>query len=392
MGGSTGWLDGEVRVEVTGERLEPFINLVVVRGIELWDMRRTDGTVTFWLRAADFRRLRPIVRKTRCRVHITDRRGLPFSWKRFSRRRSSVLGVLLCIALVVFSSSFIWTVEVEGLQERHPQVVLDAARELGLAPGVYIYRLDLNRAARELARELPFITWVGIERRGVRLTIKVLEKVEERPEIPGPVDIVARSDGVVEEILVLSGAPVVAAGDVVAEGTVLIRSSPAVEDRPAISARGRVLASVWYTAVEWVALSQEVAVPTGRELVRTEIVTADGRTLRVQGRGEVPFERYETVEWSWTPFSEWRKPPLLVEVRRVYYKELSTYLRRLTEAEAAQIACSGGNHRIREQLPPDAEVTAVRCDMVSRGDNHVEVEVTVFAREDIGRQRPASGR
>ncbi len=392
MGRSTSWLDGAVFVEVTGERLEQFINLVVTRGIDLWNLRRDGDVLTFWLRAEDFRKLRPPVRQTRCSVHITAKRGLPFAWRRFSRRSSMVIGVLLCIALVIFSVSFVWIVEVEGLQERDPKVVLEAARELGLAPGVFIYGLDLNQSARELAKELPFITWVGVERRGVRLMIKVLEKVEERPQIPHPVDIVARTGGVVEQILVLSGSPVVRAGDVVSGGSVLIRGSPATADRAAISARGQVLASVWYTQVERVALSQEVAVATGREFVCTEVTVGEDVTVRVQGRGEIPFDDYEEVRKSWTLFERWRKPPLLVEVERVHYRELSTYVRQLTEVEALQVACSSANHQVRLRLPPDAEVSHVSCDIMNRGHDHVEVEVTVVVREDIGTEKPLADR
>lgn len=392
MGRSTGWLDGEVCVEVTGQRLEQFINLVVTGGIDLWSLRRGQDGLTFWMKAEDFRRLRPIVRKTRCRVHIVARRGVPFHWRQFSRRKSMVMGVILCVALVILASSFVWVVEVEGLQERDPEVVLDAAMELGLAPGVPIYRLDLNQSARELAKELPFITWVGIERSGVRLTIKVLEKVEERQDPPALADIVARTDGVVEEIRVLAGSPVVSIGDVVSEGSVLISSSPATPDRAAISARGQVFASVWYTAVERIALSQEVSLPTGREFVCTEVTVEDSVTVRLQGRGEIPFDNYEKVEESRILLERWRKPPFLVEVKRVYYKELSTYVRQLTEGEALQVACSGANHHVRLQLPPDAEVFRVSCDIVSQGEEFVEVEATVVVREDIGDERPVSER
>ncbi len=392
MGRSTGWLDGEVRVEVSGQRLEQFINLVVTGGIDLWSLRRGDDGLVFWMRAEDFNRLRPIVRKTRCRVRIAARQGVPFYWRQFSRRQSMVIGVIMCFALVVLAASFVWVVEVEGLEERDPDVVLDAAMELGLAPGVPIYRLDLNQSARELAKELPFITWVGIERSGVRLTIKVLEKVEERPDPPALVDIVARTEGVVEEIRVLAGSPVVSAGDVVSKGSVLISSTPATPDRAATSARGQVFASVWYNAVERVALSQEVSLPTGREFVCTEVTVEDRATVRLQGWGEIPFDNYEAVEESRILFDRWRKPPFLVEVNRVYYKELSTYVRQLTEEEALQVACSGANHHVRLQIPPDAEVLRVSCAIVRQGEGFVEVEATVVVREDIGDERPVSER
>ena len=70
---------GEVRVRVTGASLPRFLNACTQGGVRLrrmervsWD--RMDATLSL----GDFRKLRSCMGRTGCRVHILERRGVPF--------------------------------------------------------------------------------------------------------------------------------------------------------------------------------------------------------------------------------------------------------------------------------------------------------------------------
>ena len=70
---------GEVRVCVTGASLPRFLNACTQGGVRLrrmervsWD--RMDATLSL----GDFRKLRSCMGRTGCRVHILERRGVPF--------------------------------------------------------------------------------------------------------------------------------------------------------------------------------------------------------------------------------------------------------------------------------------------------------------------------
>lgn len=388
MNRTEGWMDGEVHVLITGRRLEQFVNLVLTRGINLWGISREDDGIRFWMRAADFSRLRPVARKSRCRVRILGRRGLPFLYRAVFGRGSMLLGALLCVALVLTVSSFVWVIEVDGLQHGDRREVLEAARELGLARGAWIYSLDLGQAGRDLARKVPYLTWVGVERRGVRLTIKVVEKVGEHPEPVRLSDVVAVRDGIVRDVLVLSGTPVVTEGDHVIRGQTLIGAITEVPGGSEISGRGRVLAEVHHEHRETVYLVDEVTSPTGREFVRTSITLGEHGPLLVSGLGEVPFDVYDVVRTTWRPPGEWRRPPLFVEVERVYYKELSRHVRELSEIEALRLACARAHNEVLSRVPPDARVLSRDCEVVARGGDYVQVEVRAVVVADIGEERP----
>ena len=71
-------LAGYLRIRVEGYSPERFLNLCCYHGISLWNLRPAKGAYEMNIRVRDFRRLRPLVRKSRAKVRITQKRGVPF--------------------------------------------------------------------------------------------------------------------------------------------------------------------------------------------------------------------------------------------------------------------------------------------------------------------------
>ncbi len=381
------WDPGSVRLKVTGRRLEAFINLAAGRGIWLRDVRWSPGHLQCWVRAEDFRDLRPVARESGCRVQIRDRRGALFRWRALFRRRAMLIGLLLCLFLLLVSSSVVWTVEVKGLQEREPAEVIAAARRLGVAPGIPFYQFDMREVARGLERELPFVTWAALQRSGVRVIIRVVERVGDLPEPAGVVDIVASREGIVRDVLVLAGVPLVQKGDEVREGTVLIRAERADPAGEEMAARGQIMAVVWYTEKKVVRLSRGVHVPTGREHVRTLIAVGEDHSIAIAGGSEIPFSQYVTVRER-RPLMAWNMVSLPLYVERLYHREMSSYRRNLSEEQAVRIACARVQHQIRTEIGPEGAVISCSCSVLQRDEEQVVVQCSVEAIESIGQERP----
>lgn len=67
-----------VRCRVTGEACIRFLNLCRNNGIDLKQLVTNENSYEMDIRAEDFKKLRPIVRKTRVKIHILNRRGPAF--------------------------------------------------------------------------------------------------------------------------------------------------------------------------------------------------------------------------------------------------------------------------------------------------------------------------
>ena len=64
------YLSGYVCVELTGYATERFLNLCTNHDINLWNMDHKEDTYTFCMSLEDFRKIRPMVRKTRTKMRI----------------------------------------------------------------------------------------------------------------------------------------------------------------------------------------------------------------------------------------------------------------------------------------------------------------------------------
>ena len=74
---------GYVRIEVEGYYVERFINICTNRKILIWNLKREKGVKLFLnIGIGDFKRLSNIAKKTKCKIKILKKRGIPFVIKK----------------------------------------------------------------------------------------------------------------------------------------------------------------------------------------------------------------------------------------------------------------------------------------------------------------------
>ena len=62
---------GYVIINITGRSLERLVNQCVAEGIRIWNIKRTKpNALSAYLMCEDFYKLKPILKKNRCKVHI----------------------------------------------------------------------------------------------------------------------------------------------------------------------------------------------------------------------------------------------------------------------------------------------------------------------------------
>ena len=70
---------GSVQIEIRGAKVEWFLNRLLHRKLEIWDIRRTGAdSMELGIHIRDFFRLRPLLKETGCRMKVIKREGLPF--------------------------------------------------------------------------------------------------------------------------------------------------------------------------------------------------------------------------------------------------------------------------------------------------------------------------
>lgn len=224
------WLRGYVRLCVAGYSPERFLNMCCYHQLFIWGLEPTGNGYEMYMSISDFRKLKPLVRKTHTKVILEGRYGFPFFLARYRRRKLFFAGLFICAVLLWTYSLFIWDIHFEG-NERYPDTTLAEFLESeGVAPAMLKSRVDCPGIVKAIRKEYNDIVWVSASIDGSRLKIQIKENEDTFPEEgeetsaedEKPVDLVAAADGVITKIVTRSGVPQVHVGDTVKKGDILV--------------------------------------------------------------------------------------------------------------------------------------------------------------------------
>ena len=175
-------LQGYVKIRVWGFAPQRFINLCSNKGVLLWNIEKQDDIYTMCVSLKAFYQLRPIARKTKVRVVISGRCGLPFLVPGMLRRKAFFAGFFLTAAFWILSSFFIWDIRVSGNLQVTEDVFLKFLEQEGVHTGMWKSNLDIGELEKQIRRNFPQVTWTSGRLDGVRLLIELKENDMPVPE------------------------------------------------------------------------------------------------------------------------------------------------------------------------------------------------------------------
>ena len=220
------YLRGYLRIRVSGFSPERFMNLCSNKGILLWKIVREGDVYYMNINLKGFRALRPIVRKTGTRVAILERYGLPFFLPKLLKRKVFVGGLLFAIAFWMWSSLFIWDIELSGNYRITDDMFQSFLKENDVIVGMKKEALDIETLEKEIRRSFPEITWASAKLSGTKLLIDIKENdapiITEQEEKQAGSNLVSSYAGTVVSMIVRSGVPMVSVGDTIEAGAVLV--------------------------------------------------------------------------------------------------------------------------------------------------------------------------
>lgn len=224
------YLKGYVKIKVWGYSPERFMNLCSNRGIVLWGLAGYGGYYTMYLGLSDFFAIRDIVRKTKTRVAVLERHGLPFFIQDAKKRKMFLAGILFCLMFLTVMSHFVWSIEFVGNQMVTDDELYDFLKLTGVDYGTPKSKLNLEELEAAIREEFPQVTWTSAKLEGSKVTVQIKEndlptRQEQEESIAGFEDgaeLVAAKAGVVAQILTRSGVPQVKKGDEVEKGALLV--------------------------------------------------------------------------------------------------------------------------------------------------------------------------
>lgn len=383
------WLFGYVICRVRrGDRYQ-LLELLRQEDVDAWNIVELSDadTIAFCLSLNDYRRIVGKTKRLPVRIQIVDKRGLPFYLWRARKRKSFWAGALVFVVLLSLLFQVVWSVEVVGNEQIPADELLAAVARLGLKEGVFRHRLpSYDVLQTELLSRFPELTWVGVEIKGTKALIRVVEgkRPDKRPLV-SPRHLVAAKSGIVKEIFVEQGTAQVRRNQPVKKGDILIAGYVGTgENRKTVSAQGTVQGLVWYEVTTSVPLVQEVHMLTGEQFKKTSLLI--GSRLVSLG-GKEPAYHQSKVEQTvrYWRLGQWTLP-LGIHEKTVY--QTRTERRTLSRREGLALAKARARDELLRQLDKNAEIVMEKVLQEAVVSGTLKVKLYYEVLEEIARERP----
>lgn len=389
-------LRGSVCVRAKSAYPERMLNLCSARGIEFWDVRWIDDTaLSFCVACGDLRALRRAAEGCGAEVSIERTAGTPFFFARLRRRHALFAGGILCAALLLVNSLFIWDFEVTGNETVPTETILHALREHGVHRGTFIYSFRSQDICNRVLPELKDLCWVAVNVRGCKAYVQVRERVRapERVNESEPTNVIAAKPGLITKVRALDGEKRVLPGTSVQQGQLLIAGvvDTGGTEKPSVTTRflagkGEVWARTWYDLTVRVPLTYEKKVYTGKEKRSHTLIWGENR-LKIGAKGSsicnVDCDKIKN-QTQWTLFGLFALPVTWeTETLLPYELEVTPRSRADAEAQGKDVL----ETYLAALLGEAGSVTQRRFSTAVEGDTLV-VTLSAECEEQIGKEVP----
>ena len=379
------YLTGYLNIQIEGFYIERFINMCMAKSILLWNIKREKSSVlNANIAINDFRKIKKILKKTKCKVKVKKKKGLPFVFERYKKRK--IFAILLCLAILLISVSaqFVWNIEIKGLKNVKQEEIAELLKTNGLSVGSLKAKVDEKKIINELRLNRDDLAWVGIDLKGTNAIVEIVE-ADKKPELINSneyCDIVADKDGIITKINVQNGTALVKVGDIVKKGDVLVNGKIQGKYTEAIPvhANADIEAKVWYSKKEQRNYRQNIEENTGNEETKYRIKINNLEINLYKTLSN--FEKYDTIieNKKISLFSNFYLP---VEIVKITNKEKQNYEIFYGKEELKNKITDDLEKELKASIPRETNIIN-RYINIGEQDTCLNVEVVYEAVERIG--------
>lgn len=376
---------GYVSITIEGFFVERFINMCLAQDIFLWNIKHEKNTfVKVRISTSDFKKIKKIAKKTKCKVKIESKTGIPFLLHNY-RKRKIFLGLLLALFIIIFVlTRFVWNIEITGTEKIDNNEILSILKEEGIEAGKLKSKIQTEETINEIRLKREDIAWIGIKVKGTNVIVQIVE-AKEKPEIVDESEvcnIVAKKTATISKIIVQNGTARVAVGDTVQEGDLLVEGvmEGQYTGTRQVHAEATIYGKIMYEKTKKESLIQEIEKTTGNEEKKIEINLNNFKIILPKGVSK--FENYDTIKTNkkLKLFSNFYLPISITEIKFVEkQKEYKTY----TEEELIEKMKKEIGEELKEEYSLQGDNIEELLE-TNVQDGSVEVKVTYIAEEEIG--------
>lgn len=379
------YITGYINIVVEGYYIERFINICKSKGIFFWNMKREKSSILHAnVGIKEFKKIRAIARKLQCHVKIERKKGLPFIFNKYKKRKAFLILLILVICSLVVCSNYVWNIEVTGLSKISEQELIEQLENCGLKVGTAKQKIDTKQIISDIRLIRSDIAWIGISISGTNAQVEVVEATE-KPEIIDDTDfcnIVSDKDCIITKINVQNGTAMVKRGDLVKKGEILVEGKiqGKYTDAIYVNSLAEIQGRVWYSKKVVASFEKTIEEQTGNEENKYAIKFNNFRINFYKTLSK--FENYDTIceENKISIFSNFYLPIEIIKVTN-YEKENKDV--KYEEEELKNKLISELEEQLKNEIGEDKNIIDKYVNY-KKNETGIEVELVYEVLEDIG--------
>ena len=379
------YIIGYIRISIEGYYIERFINICGNEKITIWNLKRNKNVkLELNIGIKDLKKVAQIAKQTKCKMKIIKKKGLPFLFNRYRKRKLFFVFLLVIIIGLGISSNFVWNIQIveedkESIENLYQDVV-----ESGLEIGKMKSKINTKDIINKVRLKRNDIAWMGIELKGTNAIVKVV-KATAKPEIVDDneyCNIVSDKQGIITKVNAQNGTIAVKVGDTVNVGTTLINGwmEGKYTGLRYVHAKGEIQAKVWHTKNKKILYNATEKTETGNIENKYQI-KINNFEINLSKRLS-KFEIYDTIvlENKFKIFSDFYLPISLVKITN---KEIKEEQKNYNVEQAKDLGIEQLQEELDNEIEDKSKVVNKIINTYEKEDG-IEVYVTYEVLEDIG--------
>ena len=379
------YIIGYIRISIEGYYIERFINICGNEKITIWNLKRNKNVkLELNIGIKDLKKVAKIAKQTKCKIKIIKKKGLPFLFNRYRKRKLFFVFLLVIIIGLGISSNFVWNIQIveedkESIENLYQDVV-----ESGLEIGKMKSKINTKDIINKVRLKRNDIAWMGIELKGTNAIVKVV-KATAKPEIVDDneyCNIVSDKQGIITKINAQNGTIAVKVGDTVNVGTTLINGwmEGKYTGLRYVHAKGEIQAKVWHTKNKKILYNATEKTETGNIENKYQI-KINNFEINLSKRLS-KFKIYDTIvlENKFKIFSDFYLPISLIKITN---KEIKEEQKNYNVEQAKDLGIEQLQEELDNEIEDKSKVVNKIINTYEKEDG-IEVYVTYEVLEDIG--------
>ncbi|MBM7569626.1 sporulation protein YqfD [Aquibacillus albus] len=398
------FFSGYVTIQVIGHHPELFFDLCAKKGVTVWNVKKRENTVcTGNIFLKDISLVKSLRRRTIYKITFLHKKGAPFLSRRILSKKPLLISLFLSILFVTFLSNIVWDVQVKGVHPEIEKRITKQLNEYGIYPGAMKFKLESpGEIQKKLLDDIPELLWVGVNEKGTTFHLEGVEKtvVDEREE-HGPNHLIAKKEGVIVDMFVAKGQPIVKVNDFVEKGDLLVsgvlgkkneetskdEEGKKVNRGELVEAEGEIIAKTWYESEVTIPLKANYDILTG-DSINKYFLTFGKFNLQIWGFKNPEYNQVQMeLNERKFQFFQWDLPIGFV-TQKVQEKELRRVER--TQEEAVEAGIKQAKNNLQNKLGHEAEISFEKVLHERIENGKVKLILYFTARENIAITQPIS--